>query len=159
MTLSRSPSPNPEGGWSSPGLEYFGSGSGRESPSDGFRPTNANNVTWATAKKKTEMVNGTALSQAGGYFKRHMRQLSSSLPTFAHANETYYEKDKPTRGAWNLRDGSILGRIRNTIERSWRRSKLRFILGITLFLIFLVWWTTRKPLRTLSCTALFPLLL
>jgi mannan polymerase II complex MNN10 subunit len=145
MSLSRSPSPCAEGGWSSPGLTNYGTGSGRDSPSEGFRATNSNNITWAGAKKKSEMVNGGHLSQNGGFFKRHMRSLSNNLPTFNIGGDYYYtEKEKPGQGRWTPKDGSTLGRLRSTIIRSYRQSKIRFMLVLALTFMLLMWWLTRK---------------
>lgn len=145
MSLSRSPSPHAEGGWSSPGLTNYGTGSGRDSPSEGFRATNSNNVTWAGAKKKSEIVNGGHISQNGGFFKRHMRTLSSNLPTFNITGDyNYTEKEKIGQRRWTLNDGSTFGRLRATFVKSYRQSKIRFMLVLALTVMLLVWWLTRK---------------
>ena len=149
MTLSRSPSPRAEGGWSSPGLTNYASGSGRESPSDGARSNNANgnNVTWAGAKKKSEMVIGghLAFPQNSGFFKRHMRNLSNNLPRFNISGDYgYAEKEKLGRGRWTAKDGTKLGRLRSFISTSWRKSRLRFLLVLACTLTLILWWTTRK---------------
>ena len=147
MSLSRSPSPRAEGGWSSPGLTNYGSGSGRETPSEGFRATNSKTVTWAGAKKKSETVNGghLALLQNGSFFKRHMRSLSNSLPTFNMGGDySHSEKEKLGRGRWSPKDGSIIGQLRSAVVGSYRKSKIRFMLVLAFVFMLLIWWLTRK---------------
>ena len=85
MSLSRSPSPRPGGGWASPGLNSpYVDVSGRASPASGYRG-NGNTVTWESAKAKSEGVNGypSFSTQNQGFFNRHIRKLSSSLPRFS----------------------------------------------------------------------------
>ncbi|EFX02569.1 alpha-mannosyltransferase [Grosmannia clavigera kw1407] len=95
MPLSRSPSPSPGGGWSSPGLNIHGSG--RSSPSRGFGADSngAASGAWESTRSRNA---GTSKypsfsTQNQGFFTRHMRQLSSSLPRF-HNNTRHADKEK-----------------------------------------------------------------
>lgn len=149
MTLSRSPSPRAEGGWSSPGLTNYGNDNGQDSPGEGSRSISANghNVTWAGAKKKSDIINGgfLASSQNGGFFKRHMRNLSHNLPRFNMGGDySYAEKEKLGRGRWAAKDGTIIGRMRSSTVRFYRRSKLRFWLLVALLFSLVIYETTRK---------------
>ncbi|KAK9770645.1 putative Galactosyl transferase GMA12/MNN10 family protein [Seiridium cardinale] len=141
MSLSRSPSPVPGGGWSSPGLDI--NTSGRSTPARG-PAGNGNNVTWESARLKSQGVSGypSFSTQNQGFFTRHMRRISSSLPTFAaNHDDRYVEKEKSGRGRWNV---PLVGRIRGTSARMSRKSKTRLmILGI-LLLCYLLFWITRK---------------
>ncbi len=160
MSLSRSPSPLEDGGWSSPGLTApFADGSGRHSPADGLRPTNANgnNVTWAGAKKKSEIVNGgkVSFSQSPGFLNRHMRSLSNSLPRFNLGGDySYAEKEKLGRGRWTAKDGSMTGRVKSSVLKFIRKSRLRFIIIMGVLLTIILFSFTRKFRRLYwHCTA------
>ncbi|KAF2088281.1 glycosyltransferase family 34 protein [Saccharata proteae CBS 121410] len=141
MSLSRSPSPQPGGGWSSPGLTtptYTGA-SGSSSPMWSYpNGGGAHNVTWASASARSKQVKGY---QAAGFstrnpswFKRHLRKWSSSLPQFTHsANGQYAEKEKLGRGRWEPSDGS---RLSEYLSWAWRRFRLsHWKLLIILFLL------------------------
>ncbi|RYP71551.1 hypothetical protein DL770_008117 [Monosporascus sp. CRB-9-2] len=83
MSLSRSPSPVPGGGWSSPGLNI--NSSGRSSPAKAsFSGPNNGHVTWESARLKSQGVTGypSFSTQNQGFFTRHMRRISRSLPSF-----------------------------------------------------------------------------
>src|SRR5277367_5077615 len=113
MSLSRSPSPRAEGGWSSPGLTTFADGA------DNTRQSNSsgNSVTWAGAKKNSELVNGghKSFPKNAGFLNRHMRKLSNSLPRFDMGGDySYSEKEKLGRGRWSA-NGSIISRVRNRV--------------------------------------------
>ncbi|EMC93652.1 glycosyltransferase family 34 protein [Baudoinia panamericana UAMH 10762] len=112
MSLDRSPSPQRGGGWSSPGLNTpYDDTNGRARSPAGRRYNDANGgtggggrdgVTWASAKANSARVNGypTYQSQNQGFFGRHYRKISQSLPYFAHGGqeERYAEKEKLGRG-------------------------------------------------------------
>ncbi|KAH6660033.1 galactosyl transferase GMA12/MNN10 family protein [Truncatella angustata] len=138
MSLSRSPSPVPGGGWSSPGLDI--NTSGRSSPARG-PAGNGHNVTWESARLKSQGVSGypSFSTQNQGFFQRHMRRISSSLPTFATNHDYYAEKEKPARRNWNV---PLAGRLRAITTRMSRKSKTRLaILGI-LLLCYMLFWIT-----------------
>lgn len=133
MSLSRTPSPAPGGGWSSPGLNP--NSSGRSSPT----PT-GNQVVWESARMKNSGGKGypSFSTQNQGFFNRHMRRISSSLPTFTTTNSHYAEKEKLQRGRWSGQPVSLLARMRNMAGRVGRKSKMRLLLGALLFGLLLV---------------------
>lgn len=141
MSLSREPSPRPGGGWSSPGLStpanYTGM-SGRTTPT----PRRNGGVTWESAKAKTDDINGgypSVSTSNNGFFHRHMRQLSNSLPRFnMGADErTYAEKEKLGRGRsrW-MRKIPSLSRV--------RRTRKRYLLLLTCVLLYILFLITRE---------------
>jgi len=156
MSLSRSPSPHEGGGWSSPGLtSQYGGASGRESPALSVRSshTNGNNVSWESAQKKTASVKGgPSLSmQNGGFFNRHMRSISSSLPTFnLSAEDDYDARAKGGRGKWTTNSSSLLGRLRVASSRVSRKMKLRLLVLLAFVFSFILFYTTRKSVISLS---------
>jgi mannan polymerase II complex MNN10 subunit len=104
-------------------------------------------VTWASAKKKSELVNGghIAFPQNSGFFRRHMRSLSNSLPRFnLGSSHSYAEKEKLGRGRWVARDGTIVGRARNLLIKSYRKSRIRFMITLVFIFALLIYWFTRK---------------
>ena len=150
MSLSRSPSPNRGGGWSSPGLTTpFDSVSGRSSPRKtygGEFPFNANgggsssNVTWASAKAKSDEVNEypSFSTRNVGFFTRTARKLSRNLPSFTRGHKSYAEKEKLGRGRYQE---SRIRRISAHIGMMMWRLRLRlmiflgFLLGVILFYV------------------------
>lgn len=151
MSLSRSPSPRRGGGWSTPGLTtQYDSVSGRASPRPGYAefPFNAgssnDSVTWASAKARSEEVNGypSFSTQNNGFFSRHARQLSRSLPTFnLRARKDYAEKEKLGRGRWASHRG---GRIVPFVGRTIWRMRLRIMLAFALVTAVVLFYITRK---------------
>ena len=153
MSLSRSPSPRPGGGWASPGLNSsYGETSGRSSPQKSYSATaaNSNSVTWESAKAKSAGVNSgypSFSTQNNGFFNRHYRSISNSLPRFNMGSEkSYAEKEKLGRGRWVPKDGSKLGRLRDALGRTSRRSRISFGLCVGLFLMYFLWYSTRRSL-------------
>jgi mannan polymerase II complex MNN10 subunit len=143
MSLSRSPSPRLNGGWSSPGLTT----SADDTNNDRLSNSRGNNVTWAGAKKKSELVNGGHLPypSGNGFLNRHMRSLSNSLPRFNMGGDySYAEKEKLGRGRWSARDASFISRLRNRVIQFARKSRLRFIIIMGVVLLFFLYIFTRK---------------
>jgi len=139
MSLSREPSPRLGGGWSSPGLTIpdnnYPSMSGRTTPKRN------GGVTWESAKAKTDDINGgypSFSTSNNGFFHRHMRQLSNSLPSFNMGDErTYAEKEKLGRGR---------SKWFNKIP-SWskvRRTRKRYLFVLLCALLYIIFITTRK---------------
>jgi mannan polymerase II complex MNN10 subunit len=149
MTLSRSPSPRPGGGWSSPGLNSpYANVSGRASPARSYRGDNGgSSVTWESAKAKTDGINGypSFSTQNNGFFNRHYRTISNSLPHFNLGSEkSYAEKEKLGRGRWMGQEGSKMARVRSLVRRVNRKMKLRYWLVIALLTLYLLFYVTRK---------------
>ncbi|KAK1843770.1 golgi mannosyltransferase complex subunit [Colletotrichum chrysophilum] len=145
MSLSRSPSPIPGGGWASPGLTI--NTSGRTTPSKGFSASNGASTPWDTAKMRSPSgMNGypSFSTQNQGFFTRHMRRISSSLPRFN--NQTpYAEKEKLGRPQWGAQKVPLTGRIRSVFARMGRKMKVRLLLLFILLLSITIFYTTRTP--------------
>jgi mannan polymerase II complex MNN10 subunit len=112
-------------------------------------------VTWESAKAKTEGVNGypSFSTQNNGFFNRHYRNISNSLPSFNMGPEkSYAEKEKLGRGRWMARDGGRIARLRSMARRVSRKAKIRFLLVIAFIVMVILFYTTRKITtnRTLS---------
>ncbi|OTB18275.1 glycosyltransferase family 34 protein [Daldinia sp. EC12] len=140
MSLSRSPSPAPGGGWSSPGLNI---NSGRSSPAKAsFSGPNGGSVTWESARLKSQGVTGypSFSTHNQGFFTRHMRRISSSLPSFNVAtDDRYAEKEKLGRGRWKI---PLLGRIRAGITRMSRKWKIRAAIALLLLSCYVLFYIT-----------------
>ncbi len=150
MTLSRSPSPRPGGGWSTPGLDTPGA-SGRSSPRKAYGDLHMNgsakSVTWASAKARSDEINGyPAFSiRHNGFFARHARKISSSLPRFnLGVRRDFAEKEKLGRGRWNPNAGTNLGRLRSLAARILRRARLRLLLVLAFIFATILFYVTRK---------------
>lgn len=147
MSLSRSPSPQRGGGWSSPGLTtpYDGS-SGRSSPMRAYPNGSASNVTWASAQAKSAEVKGypSFSTRNQGYFG-HLRRMSSGLPSFRGGDsKSYAEKEKLGRGRWAAGNGDAVNRVLTLIGRTIWRMRLRFALVVAFLLLVLGFYATRK---------------
>ena len=149
MSLSRSPSPSRGGGWSSPGLTTpYDNLSGRASPRKGYGELKMNggvdssNVNWATAKARSDEVKGypSFSTRNNGFFSRHARQISRSLPSFVRGAE----KEKLGRGRWYPNSGSKTGRILGFLGRSIWRMRLRLLVTLSFLLAVIVFYVTRK---------------
>ena len=152
MSLSRSPSPNRGGGWSSPGLTApFDNVSGRSSPRKpygGEFPFSANggasssNVTWASAQAKSDEINGypSFSTRNNGFFSRNARKLSRSLPSFTRGQRNYAEKEKLGRGRYNE---SRIRRISAHIGMMIWRLRLRLMILLGFLLAVILFYVTR----------------
>lgn len=104
-------------------------------------------MSWESAKAKSEGINGypSFSTKNNGFFNRHYRKLSSSLPRFAmNGDASYAEKEKLGRGRWSARGASKLERIRSMARHASRKTKIRFLIGLALFFLFLIYQMTRK---------------
>ncbi|EJT73347.1 galactosyltransferase [Gaeumannomyces tritici R3-111a-1] len=151
MSLSRSPSPVPGGGWASPGLNI--TGSGRNSPSRGFTSGNSGSspVIWEGARLKNGASNSGAAS--GGFrtntgnqrgIMGHVRRLSSGLPLWnnGRAATPYAEKEKLGRGRWHADNLPLVSRVRRAYSRTSRRTRIvLWALGLIL-LATLIFYNT-----------------
>lgn len=151
MSLSRSPSPRRGGGWSSPGLTTpFNTIGGTSTPWKGYEESNVdggvgNGVTWATAKARSEEINGypSFSPRKNGWFSRHARKLSNNLPTFAGRRD-FAEKEKLGRGRWYPGHGTRNGRLITYLGSIARRFRLRLLLVIAFVLALSMFYITRK---------------
>jgi mannan polymerase II complex MNN10 subunit len=153
MSLSRSPSPSAEGGWSSPGLtqQPYLDHSRSPSPKPNFRggSSSGTGVSWEGARKKSQIVNGgypAFSTQSNGFFTRHMRSISSSLPKFniTSYDHNYAEKEKLGRGRWSVNQNTKIGRTLNFIVQTFQRYRIRSIILLTLIFATILFWVTRK---------------
>lgn len=148
MSLDRTPSPQPSGGWASPGLTTtsnpyesnhhripFPSSNSFDGASSSSSASNSaaaagKPISWANAKASSARVNGFASyskprshQKNEGFFGRHMRQISQSLPVFMHGGgpegERYELKEKPLRSRFSLRNFSWRN-VRNMSWQDWR---------------------------------------
>lgn len=145
MSLPRSPSPHPGGGWSSPGLTP---GSGTSTPR-GYSPSRASlapgGISWATAKAKAKSEEARGYpsfsTRNSGFFSRQKRKISARLPGFrgqpglAHG---YVDKGVYERADW--RHGR--GNWRRFLGRFLRRGRGRFVFGLVLlWLGYMCFWS------------------
>lgn len=145
MSLSRSPSPSPGGGWSSPGLNIQGSGRSSPSRSHAADSNGAAPGAWESTRTRNA---GTSKypsfsTQNQGFFTRHMRQLSSSLPRF-HNNSRHADKEKHSRSFSDGANASLGGRFRLIFARMGRKLKFRVLLASLLLICAFVFYHTRE---------------
>lgn len=146
MSHSRSGSPHEDGGWSNPGLSVqYGDLSGRSSPANGVRQVNGGQG-WEGPRKKAAL-NGGAYPQTAGFFKKHFRAMSASLPNFSSMSEEdkigLKEKPAKNRRCLPSRNSKIGRGINNLADFYWRRK--RAVLGVlTVIILWILFWTTRK---------------
>lgn len=164
MSLSRSPSPARGGGWSSPGLTSpFDNVSGKASPRktygdipmNGSASASGDNVTWASAKARSEEVNGypSFSTRNNGFFSRHARKLSTSLPTFSMGGRRdFSDKEKLGRGRWPPIQGSRTGQFLTYTGRIIWRLRLRLGIVLGLLLAVILFYATRES-HALSLSA------
>jgi mannan polymerase II complex MNN10 subunit len=142
MSLSRSPSPVPGGGWASPGLNI---NSGRSSPAH----ATGTPVSWESAKLRNQGLNGSGQPSFSthnqGFFTRHMRRISSSLPRFnPNTNAKYADKGKSGPGRWPGQNMPLVGRIRSIFGRMGRKLKFRLMISFIVLLIFYILHLSRE---------------
>ena len=136
MSRSRSPSPHPGGGWSSPGLTP---GSGSSTPRSILSPRlpGPGGISWAAAKAKSDRVRSypSFSTRNNGFFSRQKRMISSSLPRF-RARE-YMDKDDD----YAFRRGGNGTRFRTFFGSMLRRRRLRLLLiFVIMFIGYLFFW-------------------
>ncbi|KAK3336031.1 galactosyl transferase GMA12/MNN10 family-domain-containing protein [Cercophora scortea] len=142
MSLSRSPSPVPgSGGWSSPGLNI--PSSGRSSPTKHYSGSNGTPVMWESARLKATGAPGypSFSTQNHGFFTRHMRRISSSLPRF-NVDPQSAEREKLGRGRWSVENMPMLGRLRRIAARMGRKMKIRLLILFLVFFSLLLFYNT-----------------
>ena len=158
MSLSRSPSPRQGGGWSSPGLT---------SPYEtgkAYRDLNGSagtSVTWETAKARSNEVKGypSFSTKNQGFFSRHARKISTSLPTFSLSKRDYSDKEKLGRGRWPASTTSKTYRFLTTLGRMLWRGRLRLGIVLGIILAFVLFYVTRKFCRVDSLIPILTMIL
>lgn len=145
MTLSRSPSPHPGGGWSSPGLVPASGTTSPNGPSPGsLSPGIPGGISWAAAKAKSDEVRGypSFSTRNSGFLSRQRHKLSTRFPSFRRlSSREYVDKDdygrewKPAGGARGL-----LGALRIPV----RRSRFRLLLApLLVWIAYLFCWSSK----------------
>lgn len=139
MSLSRDPSPQRAGGWSSPGLT---------TPSPMRMPNGSPaNVSWATAQARSAEVRGyPSFSPRGsGFVARHARKVSSNLANLPFWRQNgWEEKEKLGRGRWRPGSGSKIASYGRMLGRAVWRLRLRLALVLSVLLLWILFYVTRK---------------
>lgn len=147
MSHSRSGSPHEDGGWSNPGLSIqYGDTSGRSSPANGVRQANGGQG-WEGPRKKAVLNGGAYPTEKTGFFKKHYRAISESLPSFSRMSEEdkIGFKEKPAKSRMCLPSrNSRLGRRINDVADFCQRRKKPVLAFLTFILLWILFYTTRK---------------
>ena len=104
-------------------------------------------MTWASAQAKSDAVRGypSFSTRNNGFFSRHGRKLSASLPRFnIGSRKDYREKEKLGRGRWSPNGGSRLARLKTLLGGILRRMKMRVLVLLLLTLSLLLFYLTRE---------------
>jgi mannan polymerase II complex MNN10 subunit len=151
MSLSRSPSPQPNGGWSTPGLADH---SGRESPKRMPYDVNgyaSNSISWAAAKAKSDQSRGypSFSTRNEGFFSRSKRKISSTLPrfnSFGTNKKDWRESEKLGRGRWYLGGGGggRWPRLKTFIGNVLRKFRFLFVVLTLIALLTFVMSKARE---------------
>jgi mannan polymerase II complex MNN10 subunit len=102
---------------------------------------------WASAKARSEEVNGypSFSTRNQGFFSRHARRISTSLPTFSMGGRRdFSDKEKLGRGRWPPINGSRTGRFLSTLGRLLWRLRLRLGIVLCFILAILLFYVTRE---------------
>ena len=100
-------------------------------------------ITWETAKARSDEVKGYTKNQ--GFFSRHVRKLSTSLPMF-DMGKNYAQKEKLGRGRWFPSNQTRTGRFLSSIGRMVWRMRLKIGVLLLLLLTYILFYTTREYL-------------
>ena len=147
MSLSRSPSPRLDGGWSTPGLTTpYESLSRQPSPSN-FANGSGQGVTWASAQMKSvKVISYPSMSpqqENTNIFRRGLRKLSVSLPQFANGRKSSKQEKVDARGQILLQPGSWCSYAKTVGRRLWRlRLQSSIVLGV--MVMVLLFYVTRE---------------
>lgn len=102
---------------------------------------------WESARLKRAGDSGypSFSTQNKGFFTRHMRRLSSSLPRF-HAASFYPDekKDKASQGSWSGPNVPLLGRLKGIMARMGRKMKIRLMILLLFILSIVLFYNTRE---------------
>jgi mannan polymerase II complex MNN10 subunit len=140
MSLSRSPSPRPDGGWSTPGLtDQPGHDSPRKIPYE-MNGYASNDISWAAAKAKSDQFKGypSFSTRNEGFFSRSKRKISSTLPrfnSFGATGKDWRESEKLGRGRWYPGAGGRWPKLKTFIGNVLR--KFRFLLIVLAIIAFI----------------------
>lgn len=147
MSLSRSPSPLPGGGWSSPGLTP---GSGSTSPryfTTGHGSLSPGGVSWINAQAKSDEVRSypSFSTRNSGFFSRQKRKISASLPRFSLSRD-FREQEKLGRGRsstrWKTKGSTVKDKVVSLLGNLMHRRRFRLVFSLFVGLIlYLNFWS------------------
>lgn len=147
MSLSRSPSPQDDGGWATAGLS---SAYRKTTKSHQREDESGAGVTWASAQVRRDKVNRMARKGAGagtegmGFIRRHMRNISNSLPVFYQGIDGDRLATKGKRKDWSHPRLGASGSYANRLARLVWRLRLRLAVFFALILMFILFRASRK---------------
>lgn len=152
MSLSRTPSPQPGGGWSTPGLtdasDYDTPWRRDHGDLNGSGP---NDLAWAAAKARSQGVRNTPsfTTRNEGFFSRQKRKISATLPRFnsSNADQKDWKAEKLGRGRWRPAGDGRLSRLRTLVGNILRKFKLLIVMMVIIALMTILWSRSRKCLK------------
>ena len=113
---------------------------------NGSAASGSGSVTWASAKAKSDEVNGYPAfsTRKTGFFSRHARRISNSLPKWNLAGRRdFSDREKLGRGRWYPSGGSRFDRFKTFIGSATRRMKLRLLFVFLFLLSVIIFKVTR----------------
>ena len=131
MSLSRSPSPLPNGGWTTKGLTDR-----TPTPNSLYHGANGyvnGDDQWAAAKARSAQVRGYPSIQTKneGFFQRSRRKIST-LPVFnspyTPLSANWKDPEKLGRSRWTPRGGGSMSRLKTFLGNVLRKFKFLFII-------------------------------
>jgi mannan polymerase II complex MNN10 subunit len=149
MSLSRSPSPRPGGGWSTPGLiDESGSGTPRRRDYGDLNGSASNDIAWAAAKAKSTQVRNTPsfTTRNEGFFSRQKRKISATLPKFNTSNSDLkdWNAEKLGRGRWRPGRGGRWSGLKTLIGNILRKFKFLIVMIVLIALTTFLWSRSSK---------------
>ena len=149
MSLSRSPSPRPAGGWSTTGLtdDSDASISGKRDYGE-LNGSASSDVAWAAAKARSNQVRNTPSfkTRNEGFFSRQRRKISATLPRFNSFNSSRkdWNAEKLGRGRWRPSDDGRLSRLKTLVGNLLRKFKVLILIFLLIGLTTLLWSKSRE---------------
>lgn len=154
MSLSRSPSPLPNGGWTSRGLtDRSSTPNSIYSNANGF---SNNDDQWAAAKARSVQIRGRPSIQTKneGFFQRSKRKIST-LPVFnspyTPLSSNWKDPEKLGRSRWTPRGEGGISKLKTFIGNVLRKFKFFFIiLSLVTLTTLIMSQTSENLLRGLN---------
>ena len=145
MTFSRTPSPNYDRGWSTPGLSTPYESSSRQPSPNRLANGSSRGVTWESAQMKSaKVISYPSVPSNGstGFFRRGLRKLSVGLPQFANDRKSSKQEKIDLRERLSVRSGSWRNFLSMLGRRLWRL-RLQFTLILGVLAMILLFYITR----------------
>ncbi len=152
MSLSRSPSPQRGGGWSTPGLtdasDYDTPRRRDHGDMNGSAP---NDLDWAAAKARSQRVRNTPsfTTRNEGFFSRQKRKISATLPRFNNFNSDQkdWKAEKLGRGRWRPAGDGTWSRLRTLVGNILRKFKILVVTMLVIALTTVLWSKSSRCLK------------